>query len=457
MLKVLAWCFASLLLSILVLAQQEARRELLGGQATIFDTTPNAFGQPIPGLEREQELLFFVGNSFFNQNWVSAPASTKARDGLGPLFNAHSCAGCHFKDGRGRPPEFDGESPTGLLVRIGLPQRDHLGGRLPEPTYGLQFQNHSIDGVEKEGDLHITYEEITGSYPDGNSYSLRKPTLHLEHLRYGPINAETVMSARVANQMIGLGLLEAISEEDILANADPDDHNQDGISGKPNWVTQDALGRFGWKAEQPSIAAQVAAAFSGDLGITSKLQLQDHCTDSQIECKTATTGINSEDQAEIADDDFDKVVLYSSSLAVPAQRNSEDPQVLLGEGYFKEANCSGCHIESFTTQEHPTIPALSFQHIRPYTDLLLHDMGPGLADNLSDFEATGAEWRTPPLWGIGLFETVNKHSYYLHDGRARNLEEAILWHSGEAEDSKQLFMNFTREQRQALIIFLRSL
>ena len=438
------------------------RTELLGGQATIFNTTPNAFGQPVPSLERPQELLFFVGNSFFNQNWVTAPASTTARDGLGPLFNSRSCAGCHFKDGRGRPPEFDGEAPTGLLIRLGLPQRDIHGSRLPEPTYGLQFRDQAIEGVPKEGDLRVTYEEVAGAYPDGAPYSLRQPTYHLDNLAYGELEPEAALSPRVANQMIGLGLLEAIPEADLLALADPTDGNGDGVSGRPNWVwdaqnSRMGVGRFGWKAEQPSILQQVAAAFSADIGVTNDIFAEEGCALAQAECLGAVSGGNAAGEPEIPADDFLKVVLYSSSLAVPAQRDSDHPDVIQGERLFAQIGCTGCHTERWTTGVHPTIPALSNQTIRPYTDLLLHDMGEGLADDLNDFQAAGSEWRTPPLWGIGLFETVNGHTTHLHDGRARNLEEAVLWHGGEAEKSKTRFTELEERERDLLLAFLGSL
>ncbi|MEM7738525.1 MAG: di-heme oxidoredictase family protein [Deinococcota bacterium] len=435
---------------------------LLGGQASIYNITPNAFGQPIPGLERPQELLFFVGNSFFNQNWVTAPASTTARDGLGPLFNARSCASCHFKDGRGRAPEFSGEAPTGFLLRLGINERDIYGERSPEPYYGMQFQDHAILDVPKEGDFFIDYEEIPGEYPDGTTYSLRKPNYRFENLAYGEFHPEVVMSGRVANQMIGLGLLEAINEDDLLSWADPNDQDGDGISGRPNWVwdvlnQRMTMGRFGWKAEQPSILQQSSAAFSGDIGITTDIFPGAHCAAGQDACLNALSGSNSESEPEIIADDLLKVTLYSSTLAVPVQRDIDSLDVQAGAVLFRDIGCSGCHLESVTTGIHPTIPALSHQQIRPYTNLLLHDMGDGLADGLSDFQATGREWRTPPLWGIGLFETVNKHTYYLHDGRARNLEEAILWHGGEAEASKDTFKQLSREQREQLLSFLGSL
>lgn len=439
-------------------APDEDRSYLLGGQTTIFNDTPNAFGQPAPVLTREQELFFFVGNSFFNQNWVAAPASTTARDGLGPLYNARSCAGCHFKDGRGRPPEFDGEQGTGFLIRLSIPQRDLYGGYLPEPIYGGQFQSLALQDVNAEGVVHIEYEEIAGTFGDGTPYSLRRPTYVLNDLAYGEMHPETMVSPRIANQIIGLGLLEAIPEETLLSYADPTDRDGDGISGRPNLVwdvinSQMAIGRFGWKANQPTVAQQVAGAFNGDMGITTGVFPHQNCTQAQTDCLETIHG----GEPEIIDDDLLKVVLYSSVLAVPAQRDYDDPQVQRGEELFNAIGCASCHIPQMETGIHPTIPALSHQTIHAYTDLLLHDMGAGLADNRPDYQASGSEWRTPPLWGIGLFETVNGHTYYLHDGRARNLTEAILWHGGEAQTARDTFANLSAEDRAALVAFLNSL
>ncbi|MCB9007962.1 MAG: c-type cytochrome [Ardenticatenaceae bacterium] len=440
------------------LAYLEENEQLSGGQATVFDTTPNAFSQPIPGLEREQELLFFVGNSFFNQNWVMAPASTTARDGLGPFFNARSCASCHFKDGRGRAPEFAGEMPTGFLLRLSVPGSDFHGDALPEPTYGGQLQDQAITDFRAEGGISIVYEEMPFTFPDGETVMLRQPSYAVTDLAYGDLHPETLTSPRVANQMIGMGLLEAVPEETILALADPTDQNGDGVSGRPNVVwdaynNQMAIGRFGWKANQPTVLQQVAGAFLGDIGITTPLFALENCQDVVADCATAVNG----GSPEIDPDDFLKVVLYSSSLAVPARRGWDDPQVLAGKKIFNEIGCATCHTPLLTTGIHPTIPALSQQTIRPYTDLLLHDMGEGLADGRPDFQATGSEWRTPPLWGIGLFETVNGHTNYLHDGRARNLTEAILWHGGEAAQVRDNFANLTPAERDALLRFLNSL
>jgi CxxC motif-containing protein (DUF1111 family) len=431
---------------------------LLGGQTTIYDTTPNAFSQPAPGIEREQNLLFFVGNSFFNQNWVMAPSSTEARDGLGPFFNSRSCAGCHFKDGRGRAPVTAGEMPTGLLFRLSIPERGENNANLPDPVYGGQFQEGAIQDVLPEGSIQIDYTEVPGTFADGRPYTLRQPTYTFTDLNYGAMHPDAMVSPRVASQMIGLGLLEVVPEETLLALADPDDVNGDGISGRSNTVwdlatNQVDIGRFGWKANQPTILQQVAEAFNGDIGITTSFVPSQNCAPAETVC----AGIPDGGVPEMPDDDLLKVVLYSSVLAVPAQRDYDDPQVQRGTEIFAEAQCQSCHLPTLQTGTHPTIPALSDQEIHPYTDLLLHDMGAGLADNRPDFDATGSEWRTPPLWGIGLVETVNGHTNYLHDGRARNLLEAVLWHDGEARASRDAVLGLSQADVDALVAFLRSL
>ncbi len=439
-------------------AQEHAPPVLLGGQASIYDTTPNAFGQPAPGLDRDQELLFFVGNSFFNQNWVSAPASTEARDGLGPLFNARSCAGCHFRDGRGRPPATETEAGTGLLLRVSIPGRAEGGGQRPDPVYGGQIQDLALPGIPAEASLVVDRKDVPGTLADGSVYALEEPAYRLTALGYGEPHPELQVSPRVAPQMIGMGLLEAVPEEFILSRTDPDDTDGDGISGRPNQVWdhasgQSALGRFGWKASQPTVLQQTAGAFLDDMGITTVLRPEENCTTAQEACLQARGG----GVPEIEEDDLMKVVLYASSLAVPAMRDPGDPEVVRGSAAFDDIGCSGCHIRTVATGPHPTIPALSDQRIHPYTDLLLHDMGEGLADGRPDFEATGREWRTPPLWGIGLFETVNGHTRYLHDGRARNLSEAILWHGGEAAPARNRYRALDARDRAALLRFLGSL
>ncbi|UBM57944.1 c-type cytochrome [Marinilongibacter aquaticus] len=431
----------------------EANEAFSGGTQTVFDQSVNAFGFQSPDLSNENGLLFFVGNSFFNQNWVTAPSSTTARDGLGPLFNARSCASCHFKDGRGRP-NTEGEFGRGLLFRLSVAGTDAHGGPKADAVYGTQLQDQSILGVMTEGNVKTVYEEQAGQYPDGTSFSLRKPSYILTELMYGAMDPGIMISPRVAPQMAGMGLLEAVDESTVLSFADENDLDGDGISGKANYVWnessgQSELGRFGWKANQPTVKQQVAGAFVGDMGITSSLFPKQNCQN----CEDIPNG----GDPEIEDEDLHKVVLYSATLAVPGRRDWEDEKVLRGKYFFDKMACTGCHVSEMKTGTQTEFKALANQSIRPYTDLLLHDMGEGLADKRPDYLANGNEWRTPPLWGIGLFETVNKHTYYLHDGRARNLEEAILWHGGEAENSKTKFMYLSKADREAVVQFLNSL
>tara|TARA_B100000795_G_scaffold142234_1_gene106496 strand:+ start:2338 stop:3717 length:1380 start_codon:yes stop_codon:yes gene_type:complete len=434
----------------------EEHSALLGGEASINDASPRAFSSPIPGLDNNEELEFFAGNTLFNKNWVTSPSSTKASDGLGPFFNSISCSSCHFKDGRGRAPEYVGEESTGYLLRLSVSGINPNGSAAAHDIYGGQLQDQSINGVESEGSFSITYSAVMGQFDDGSTYELREPSISING-NYGAFGGVNI-SPRVANQMIGLGLLEAIAEEDILTLADPTDQNNDGITGRPNYVwdfkqLDRRLGRFGWKANQPDLYQQTCGAFLGDIGITTNLFSEQNCTSSQQDCQNSTHG----GSPEITEDNLISVVNYTRSLAVPIQRNVEKIEVLAGTKIFKDLNCSGCHIPKMETSIHPYVPALSNQKIQPYTDLLLHDMGPGLADNAPDFLATGSEWRTPPLWGIGLFQIVNGHTNYLHDGRARNIEEAILWHGGEAENSVEEYKKLSIDDRGNLLEFLNSL
>lgn len=435
----------------------EPGEEFSGGDTTVFINTDKSFNQTAANLTFSEEGDFKIGNSFFEQDWVTSPSTTTARDGLGPVFNARSCSACHAKDGRGRPP-LEGEEPLGLLVRLSRPGVSETGGPVADGNYGLQLDTHSVLGVPREGTFTISYEEILGAYADGAAYSLRKPVYDFADLAFGDLPDDLLFSPRVAPQMVGMGLLEAIAEEDILALADPEDSDGDGISGRPNRVWDarlgaTVLGRFGWKANRPTVEQQVAGAFLGDIGITSSLFSSSNCPASQTDCLAAPDG----GSPEIEDDILQLVVFYSQTLAVPGRRDWEEPEVLRGKTLFNEAQCFRCHVPKFTTSSSHPIDALAGQAVRPFTDLLLHDMGEGLADGRPDFEATGSEWRTPPLWGLGLIETVNGHTNLLHDGRARNLEEAILWHGGEAEGSKEFFRGMRAEDRAALIRYLESL
>jgi CxxC motif-containing protein (DUF1111 family) len=432
--------------------------ELLGGDTTVFDHGRNAFSLSARNLHGERRDAFFVGNSLFNRNWVTAPSSTEGMDGLGPTFNAQSCSSCHFKDGRGAPPQQPEEAFMGLLVRLSIPGTDEHGGPLAEPNYGGQFNHRSILQVPKEGDSSVSYRESEGVLDDGTRYSLRVPSYEFSDLQFGPMQPDTMSSPRVAPAMFGLGLLEAIDESTLLALADEHDQDADGISGRPNRVWdvkrgQVMLGRFGWKANQPSLEQQNSGAFLGDMGITSPLFGGENCPEAQAACRGAQTGGGPEiDQRKI-----DNVTYYSHLLAVPAQRDFQDPQVLDGKGLFTAIGCASCHVSELQTAELEGFPELSNQTIHPYTDLLLHDMGEALSDGRPDFEASGTEWRTAPLWGVGLIHAVNRHTNLLHDGSARDLSEAILWHGGEAQNARDTFAALSSDERAALVRFLESL
>ena len=431
---------------------------MLGGDTSVALSNATAFESAARNLNNDERRIFAVGDSFFTKNWVTAPASTEARDGLGPTFNAQSCPSCHTRDGRAKPPDHPDDPERGLLFRVSLPGVDlATGAPLPHPAYGDQIQDRAILHIPPEGKVIALWSEIQGQYADGEPYTLIKPEYQLTQLAFGNLPADIQISPRIAPIVPGMGLLEAIPEANILALADPDDADGDGISGKPNYVWDarrgaTALGRFGWKANVPTVEQQVAGAFHGDIGVTSPLFPTENCPPAQAECQAATNG----GEPEIPQERLDKVTFYTRTLAVPMMRDTDDPQVRRGAALFLRANCHACHTPIHTTGE-SDIPALSSQTILPYTDLLLHNMGEGLADGRPDFLADGDEWRTPPLWGIGLVATVNRHTRFLHDGRARNLAEAILWHGGEGERSKQAFINFTREERKALLRFLNAL
>ncbi|HEV8547750.1 MAG TPA: di-heme oxidoredictase family protein [Polyangiaceae bacterium] len=428
-----------------------------GGSATVFDTTRDAFGQPSAWLSEAHRRAFFVGNSFFNLSWVSAPSSVPDRDGLGPLFNARSCSGCHFKDGRGRPPE-PGAPMSSMLLRVSVPGQGPHGAPLGDPTYGDQIQGSALPGVSPEADVLVDYEEVTGAFADGDRYALRRPHYRLERAAYGEPSDTLVLSPRVAPAMIGLGLLEAVPERAIAALADPDDANHDGISGRENQVLDVATGgtapgRFGWKAEQPSVAQQCASAFLGDLGLTSTLFPQENCTAGESACVVAASG----GSPEVSDTVLTAVAIYARSLAVPARRNVTAPDVARGEDLFETTGCARCHTPTLRTERSSALVELPAEDIHPYADLLLHDLGDGLSDERPTFSAEGREWRTPPLWGLGLIRQVNGHSFLLHDGRARDASEAILWHAGEAAAARNTYLSMARDDRRALVAFLESL
>lgn len=423
-----------------------------GGSQTVFDQSSKAFGHAFPnGLNETLKRVHEVGDVQFNATFVSAPAPINP--GLGPIFNNVGCASCHIGDGRGKVPGV-GETSVLMLFRISIAGQGIHGEPNAVPGFGDQLQNRSNIGIKREGDVLIAYDDRTYYFDDGQAYKLRFPTYTITNT-YTPMSADVMLSPRVAAPVFGLGLLEAISDADILLRADENDADGDGISGKANYVwnfvnNTTSLGRFGWKANQPNLLQQTAAAYNQDIGITSSIFPRESSY-GQTQMDTL------KDDPELTDSLLYSAEFYVKTLAVPGRRNLTDTKVQQGKQLFVSAGCVKCHVPDMRTAVNVAFPAVSNQLIHPYTDLLLHDMGDSLADNRPDFLATGKEWRTAPLWGIGLTQKVNGHNNFLHDGRARSLMEAIMWHGGEAQSAKNKVKAMTATEREALIKFLESL
>jgi CxxC motif-containing protein (DUF1111 family)/mono/diheme cytochrome c family protein len=388
----------------------------------------------------------------------------------GPLHNQVACEGCHVHNNRGFAPA-EKSAFSSVVLKLSGKDKDPHGAPVPDPNYGLQLQDKSTGGVKAEGSGSFTYESVAGKFGDGTAYTLRKPKVVFTGLAAGDPQAYSV---RLARPMIGIGLLEAIPEGDIIAKSDPSDCNQDGISGVANivWSPEDSkmhVGRFGWKASKVSARHQAAEAAMLDMGVTTSLFPQLDCGTMQAGCTDGNTAT-----PELSDTDLGKLVTYLRSLAVPPRRDINDPQVLKGQDLFAASGCVSCHAPNqHTGNEHPFLE-LRDQVIHPYSDLLLHDMGPDLTDNsVSEYKAGPTEWRTPPLWGIGLCDDVaagwqkdgdqNNPApnlgpcNYLHDGRAEHLLDAVLWHGGEAQGAKDKVLAMSAGDRDALVAFLKSL
>ena len=424
---------------------------LLGGDGTIFDEGDEAFAYPARNLSQEHRGPFQIGDAIFNRNWVPAPGP-QGDEGLGPTYNAISCSACHDNNGRGAPPQTGTDPFLGLLLRLSVPGADEHGGPLPDANYGDQLQPYGVFGVPGEGTPAVSYTEEPGTYGDGTSYSLRKPTYTIGSLNFGPLADGEMIGPRLAPQTVGLGLLEAVDESTISAFA-----AQNG--GKPNKVwdassQQMALGRFGWKANQPSLAQQVLGASRNDMGITDSVFPTENCPSVQTACAAATQAL---DQPNLESLRENGLIVHAMGLAGPARRNLGDPTTLHGEQLFVQAGCGTCHIPKMTTGTLADWPELSNQTIRPFTDLLLHDMGSDLADGRPDYLASGSEWRTPPLWALGLMQPIDGYLLLMHDGRARGFEEAILWHGGQGEGPREAFRTMSKADRDALVAFLGSL
>ncbi|WP_374486462.1 di-heme oxidoredictase family protein [Zoogloea sp.] len=421
----------------------------------VADADREAFARPLDGLTDAERERFFHGRSLFNQSWVVAPAKDEQVDGLGPLYNRLACISCHARNGRGLPPDGPDERMQSMLVRLSVAGRGPHGGPRPHPAYGDQFNEEGIPGVPGEGRVRLGWIESKRRLADGEVVSLRRPTLAFTELGYGAIG-KVLTSPRVGQQVVGMGLLDAVPAQTLAALAA--ERKPDGVKGRVNrvWSPETAAleaGRFGYKANMPALRAQIAGAFLGDLGITSELHPIENCTAVQSACRQAPNGGTPELSARQLDD----VEFYLAHLAVPARRNTDSEVVRRGEALFAASGCAQCHRPSLSTGASPRFPRLAGQTIAPYTDLLIHDMGPGLADRRPDFAASGREWRTPPLWGIGLTQTISEQQRYLHDGRARSLAEAILWHGGEAKVARRRFEALPASQRRALLAFLESL
>ncbi len=422
---------------------------------TVAVESDRAYQQPTPMLNAIQLDQFQEGKRGFAQHWVVAP-SILGLWGRGPTSNAEACTDCHENGGRGRAPDDASEPMRSMLVRLSIPGAGPHGGPNPHSVYGDQLQNEGILGrVPPEGDPRIAWETRSVTMTDGEVVQLRAPALKFQSLNFGPLGAEVMTSMRVAPALIGVGLLDAVSERNIRTVAA---NQQKGLRGRPNVVwdlinNREALGRFGRKANQPSVEQQIFLAYHADLGVTSRWFPEENCTEVQLECFAEPPGGHPELPQELVV----PVLFYARALAVPARRNVDDVQVRRGEALFHFAGCDGCHTPTLETGDYAALPALSHRTIHPYTDLLLHDMGDGLADGRPDFRAGPSDWRTAPLWGLGLSRIVNGNDSLLHDGRARNLSEAILWHGGEAQPSRDRFTAMPKADREALLAFLTSL
>lgn len=438
-------------------------KALSGGDLTHFMFGDISFETEAHNLPWQLSALFDAGDGVFERPFSEAVASgfRSDADGVGPLFNMASCEGCHIADGRAAPPTVPGQALEGLLFRVSVPGKDAHGGPKPHPIYGGQLADKAIAGHLPEISYAIEYQTLHGQYADGTPYTLEKPIYRFPDQNYGPLGDEAMVSPRIAPFMIGMGLLDAITDADILDRADPDDRDGDGISGKANhvWSIEQGVyrvGKYGWKAETPTLAQQSMDAAVNDMGVTNPMFPAETCTASQHTCGQALSGTTNAPY-EMTEQQMNEVVTYLEFLAVPGRDYLDNPDVIKGEQLFSAIGCESCHRATFTTGTEQRQRRLHNQTIHPYTDLLLHDMGPELADHRPSFSADGYEWRTPPLWGIGMVEQVNGHTRFMHDGRARNLEEAILWHGGEAEAVKQRFTALSKTEREAMLKFLKSL
>ena len=460
---------AGVSLASLVLADNEPVVDptLSAGDFTLKRADADAFAEPAPVLTYKQQQTFMRGRQHFNQKWVIFP-SMGGDWGLGPTFIADKCSACHIGGGRGVMPTAEQE-PVGVLIRLSVPGKDEHGGPKPHPAYGDQFQNQGLTGkdeynhgkgdrVPPEGTVYIDWEDVTSvAFADGEKVTLRKPKPRFAKLTFGPFGEDTMLSLRFTQPVFGMGLLEAVPEQTLIDIAKK--QAEQGVSGRMNTVwdpytKQKRAGRFGWKANVSSIRMQIALAFHGDIGATTSLFIEDNCTPAQALCLASTPN----NRPEVIDVNWDETEFWTQGLAVPARRNVDDPDFKRGEALFEQAKCAVCHIPTMkTADEFKPLPQLANQTFHAYTDLPIHHMGEPLTAGRPDYDASPTEWRTPPLWGLGLSKVVTGSTAMLHDGRAANATEAILWHGGEAEASREAFRNMEKADLEALLKFLSSI
>ena len=397
---------------------------------------------------------FQIRDGVFNRNWVSAPATPPGRDGLGPTYNATSCSACHDNNGRGAPPQGD-EPFLGLLLRLSVDGMNEDGGPQPDPVYGDQLQPYAILGVPAEGTPRVTYTEQPGTYADGEPYSLRAPTYSVDDPKFGPLADGILISPRLAPQMVGLGLLEAVDEETINGFAATN-------GGHPNHVWDVAkqatvLGRFGWKANQPTLAQQTFAAFRNDIGITSELFPDKSCGPTQTDCLDAPMSLTI---PNIQDPQGER---HGGARSRPGRTGAPEsgrrsgaprgtavrPDRLRKLPHSKDGDRCASGLAGAVESDHPPLHG----SVAPRHEV------PTLADGRPDFEATGKRAQMPPLWGLGLSGVIDGYLFLkaMHDGRARNFAEAILWHGGQAKTASEPFLELPKGDRDSLVAFLQSL
>ncbi len=421
----------------------------------VFANSSKILTHPDRKLNDDEYDIFILGRSFFKIPWIEAPSATTARDGLGPLFNANTCTSCHPRNGRGEGRNEHGQLDRSMIVKLASKpktkeDREILKkhGVLGDKIYGTQLQNRGVYDVPYEAQPHIENEKKIITYKDGKQVELERPILSLTNLQYGKMDKDTSFTLRLAQPLIGMGLIDLIDERDILLYEDEFDKNKDGISGKANYVYSHEykkimLGRFNWKASTPTAKEQSALAFHDDMGISNYIYPSLPCTKNQKQCLDAP---KSKHELDITPLRLEAVNFYVSNLKVPKSTITQTK----GQELFSQIGCASCHRPSYNVAGNRTI--------YPYSDFLLHDLGEDLADKRGNFKAKGNEWRTQPLWGLKYAKTIlKKDPRYLHDARARSLEEAILWHGGEASNSRKKFMELDKEDRQRVIKFLKEL